>query len=297
MIIRTSRQLKDKIANLSDGNSRRAQELIRNYMMERFLARLANSEYRDHFILKGGMLIASLVGMESRTTKDIDVSLTGYPLSIERMETLFRDVLCKTTDDGIQFHYVRCEQIMEQHEYPGVRIHLEASLDQLRQSISIDISTGDEITPGAVDYSYKMMFDEERILLRTYNFETLLAEKMETILSGDILNTRMRDFYDVYLLSNDYGHRLDRSVLKQALDNTTEARGTQRLLETTECSTILERIKNNVNMRNQWDNYVSRNPYVGNLNWADVVDSIDQIFQETLTVSFEEKLDGPTLSM
>ena len=139
MIIRTSRQLKEKISNLSGGNSKRAQELIRNYMMERFLARIAESEYGNLFILKGGMLVASLVGMESRTTKDIDMTLEDYPLTPKDAEHLIREIIDTDMDDALRFQFVRCEEIMNQHEYSGVRVHLMVFLDNLRQSISIDI--------------------------------------------------------------------------------------------------------------------------------------------------------------
>ena len=284
MIIRTSRQLKDRISNLSGGNSKRAQELIRNYMMERFLARIAESEYRDLFILKGGMLVASLVGMESRTTKDIDVTLEDYPLTLEDAEYLIREIIDTDMDDALRFQFVRCEEIMDQHEYSGVRVHLMVFLDNLRQSISIDISTGDEITPEAVDFTYTMMFDGEKINLRTYNLETLLAEKLETILSGDTLNTRMRDFYDVYLLEYDYGYKINNDLLRQAIWNT--AMGTETVLKEEEWSSIMTRIRENLDMEYLWNNYVRRNPYVDDLEWTDVVNCVENILSDTLTEEF-----------
>lgn len=286
MIIRTSRQLKDKISNLSGGDSKKAQELIRNYMMERFLARIAESEYRDLFILKGGMLVASLVGMESRTTKDIDVTLKDYPLTQEDAEHLIQEIISTDMDDALQFQFVRCEEIMDQHEYSGVRVHLMVFLDNLRQSINIDISTGDEITPEAVDYTYTMMFDGEKINLQTYNLETLLAEKLETILSGDTLNTRMRDFYDVYLLDSVYGGRIDRKVLRQAILNTAQNRGTEDILEEDEWYSIIDRIRKNPDMKGLWTNYVNRNPYVDDLEWMDVVNCVENILSDTLTEEF-----------
>ena len=286
MIIRTSRQLKDKISNLSGGDSKKAQELIRNYMMERFLARIAESEYRDLFILKGGMLVASLVGLESRTTKDIDVTLKDYPLTQEDAKHLIQEIISTDMDNALQFQFVRCEEIMDQHEYSDVRVHLMVFLDNLRQSISIDISTGDEITHDAVDYAYTMMFDGEKINLRTYNLETLLAEKLETILSGDTLNTRMRDFYDVYLLEGDYGYKIDNDLLRQAIWNTAISRGTETVLKEEEWPSIMTRIRENLDMEYLWNNYVRRNPYVDDLEWTDVVNCVENILSDTLTEEF-----------
>lgn len=163
---------------------------------------------------------------------------------------------------------------------------MEVYLDRLRQSISIDISTGDEITPEAVDYTYTMMFDGEKINLRTYNLETLLAEKLETILSGDTLNTRMRDFYDVYLLECDYGYKIESNLLRQAIHNTAISRGTETVLQEEEWPSIMTRIRENLDMEYLWNNYVRRNPYVDDLEWTDVVNCVENILSDTLTEEF-----------
>ena len=199
-MIRTSTQLKAKVRNLSAGDNDRAKLLIRNYVMERFLERIALSQYRNNFILKGGMLVAAVVGLEARATMDIDTTVKSLPLTMEDARKVVEDVIQVDVPDGVSFRITRVMDIMEGHDYPGIRFMLEATLDKLKQAIKIDISTGDVITPRAVEYSYKLMFEDRSISIWTYNLETLLAEKLETIMARETANTRMRDFYDIHVL-------------------------------------------------------------------------------------------------
>lgn len=199
-MIKTSKQLKDKVRNLSGSNSTKAQTLIRNFIMERFLERIALSPYRNNFVLKGGMLVAAVIGLGMRDTMDIDTTVRALPLSEESAKKIVEDIIAVEIQDGVSFKITKVSDIMEGHDYPGIRFIMEASLDRLRQSIKIDISTGDVITPGAIEFSYKLMFEERSISLWTYNLETLLAEKLETIMARGITNTRMRDFYDIHII-------------------------------------------------------------------------------------------------
>ena len=213
-MIKASTQLKAKVRNLSGGNSRTAQTLIRIFMMERFLERIALSQYRNNFILKGGMLVAALVGLDTRATMDIDTTVKSLKLSKDNAIKIVEDIIAVEIPDGVQFRITRITDIMEEHDYPGIRVMLEATLDKMRQAVKIDISTGDIITPGAVEYSYNLMFEERAISIWTYNLETLLAEKLETIMARGTANTRMRDFYDIYTISRQ--EAFNKEVLKRA---------------------------------------------------------------------------------
>ena len=180
-MIHTSKQLKDKVRNISHGDNQTAQMLIRNFIMERFLERVSISPYRNNFILKGGMLVASLVGSDTRATMDIDSTLKALPLNEEDAVRIVNEIIRIHVEDGISFEVVKSAEIMTDFEYPGVRLVLEARLDRLKQRIKIDLSTDDVIAPAAIRYSYPLMFEERSIELMTYTPETLLAEKIQTI--------------------------------------------------------------------------------------------------------------------
>ena len=197
-MIHTAKQLKDKVKNMSGGNSEVAQALIRTYFMERFLERVSVSEYRNNFILKGGMLVASIVGVDMRATMDIDTTVKALPLNEKDARAIIERIGELQLEDGVNFKITSVKEIMEEFDYPGIRMMIEANLERMRQPFKIDISTDDAITPGAVEYKYKLMFEDRSISVLSYNLETLLAEKMQTILARGLANTRMRDFYDVY---------------------------------------------------------------------------------------------------
>ena len=221
-MISTATQLKAKVRNLSGGDSTKAQTLIRNFIMERFLERIALSQYRNNFILKGGMLVSAVVGLETRATIDIDTTVKYLELSKENAVKIVEEIIAVEIPDGVHFTITKVTDIMEEHDYPGIRFMLESTLDNLRQAIKIDISTGDIITPSAVKFSYNLMFEERAISLWSYNLETLLAEKMETIMARGTANTRMRDFYDIHVISQQ--EPFDPMILKRAFLATSSKR-------------------------------------------------------------------------
>ena len=225
-MIHTSKQLKDKVRNVSHGDNQTAQMLIRNFIMERFLERVSLSRYRNNFILKGGMLVASLVGIDTRATMDIDSTLKALPLNEEDALRIVNEIIRIHVEDGISFAVVKAAEIMADFEYPGVRLVLEARLDRLKQRIKIDLSTDDVITPAAIRYSYRLMFEERSIELMTYTPETLLAEKIQTILARGITTTRMRDYYDVYEIVVGNKVSIDKEVLAEAFTATCMKRKT-----------------------------------------------------------------------
>ena len=269
-MITTSMQLKAKIRNLSGGDNDRARVLIRTFIMERFLERVAVSPYRDKFILKGGMLVASMVGLEARATMDIDTTMQAMPLTIENARSVIEDILRVDVQDGVSFTITKISDIMEEHDYSGIRFMLEAALDKLRQAIKIDISTGDVITPHDVPYSYKLMFEDRTLNLRSYNLETLLGEKLETIMARETANTRMRDFYDIHVLMQQAA--IDHKVLHDAFMATSMKRNTTDMLP--RFDSILEEVKADHAMRDMWNKYRRDNFFVGELTWDEVNENV-----------------------
>lgn len=267
-MIQTAMQLKAKIRNMANGDSTKAQILIRNYMMERFLERCATSKYKDYFVLKGGMFVASYVGLDTRATMDIDTTIQKLPLTVDFMKTVIQEMIDIPLNDGVTFQIIDVREIMEEHDYPGIRFMLDSYFDQLKQPIKIDISIGDIITPGAIEYSYPLMFEDRVITILTYNIETVLSEKMETILSRAEANTRMRDFYDIYVLLLEKGREIRAHILRDAFFATCNRRKSRELV--VDAKNIILDIKTNENIKKQWDNYRSSNYYVGELEWEEV---------------------------
>lgn len=277
-MIRTATQLKAKVRNLSGSDSTKAQTLIRNYIMERFLERIALSKYRNDFILKGGILVSAVVGLETRSTMDIDTTVKSLEISKENAIKIVDDIIAVEIPDGVHFTITRVTDIMEEHDYPGIRFTLEATLDNLRQVIKIDISTGDIITPGAIEYSYNLMFEERAISLWTYNLETLLAEKLETIMARGTANTRMRDFYDIHIISHQ--ETFDTTILKKAFLATSSKRNTSDQI--LDFRKILMTVESEEVMRRQWDNYQKESFFIGNLTWDEVMESVKLLAESVL---------------
>ena len=272
-MIRTSTQLKAKVRNLSDGDSKKAQTLIRIYVMERFLERIALSQYRYNFILKGGMLVAAVVGLDTRVTMDIDTTVKALDLDKDNATRIIEDIIAVDIPDGVQFRITKVSDIMEEHDYPGIRFMLEATLDKMRQTIKIDISTGDIITPHAVEYSYHLMFENRTISLLTYNLETLLAEKLETIMARGTANTRMRDFYDIYVITHH--EPFDKEVLKMAFLATCEKRNT--VVQISVLRDILTYVESDEVMESQWESFKIDSLFVGELSWTEIMGSVNQL--------------------
>ena len=277
-MIRTSKQLKDKVRNLSQGDNDKAKILIRNFMMERFLERVTLSKYRNNFILKGGMLVASMVGIDTRATMDIDTTVKALPLNEKDAERIIGEICGIPIEDGIRFEITSVKHIMEGFDYPGIRMMLEAKLDRMRQSIKIDISTDDAITPSSVEYEYKLMFEDRKISLLTYNIETLLAEKIQTILDRGLANTRLRDFYDIYELKSKYGEEIAPSTMRQAFEATCKKRGTA--FGRVEAEEILTAIQKDDGLADMWSRYKEKNYYVEDLTWKETLAKVDEAIRD-----------------
>ncbi len=275
-MIKTARQLKDLIRNLSRKKSADAQLLMRNYMMERFLDRISLSEYRDKFILKGGMLVAAMVGLDARSTMDLDATVKGTNVNVEDIENLISAIVSVPIDDGVKFQLKSISEIMDEAEYPGIRVNMTATFDGVVTPLKIDISTGDVITPGEVRYSFKLMMEERSIDIWAYNLETVLAEKLETIITRTTTNTRMRDFYDIYILEQLHGNTLNQQTLHDALLATAHKRGTERRL--TDAKDVLDEVESSPVMQKLWESYRRKFSYAAELEWNIIMEAIRSLY-------------------
>lgn len=275
-MIKTARQLKDLIRNLSKDKAADAQILMRNYMMERFLERISLSEYRDKFILKGGMLVAAMVGLDARSTMDIDATVKGATVGIEDVENMIASIISVPVDDGVGFRVKRISEIMDEAEYPGIRVSMETEFDGVITPLKIDISTGDAITPREVRYSFKLMLEDRSIEIWAYNLETVLAEKLETVVSRATTNTRMRDFYDIYILEQLHGNTLDPQILHDALRATAHKRGTERHLA--EAAEVFEEVENSSVMQKLWESYRKKFSYAADLEWNIIMGAVRSLY-------------------
>ena len=275
-MIKTARQLKDLIRNLSREKSADAQLLMRNYMMERFLERISLSEYRDKFILKGGMLVAAMVGLDARSTMDLDATVKGANVNVEEIENLISAIVSVPIDDGVKFQLKSISEIMDEAEYPGIRVSMTTTFDGVVTPLKIDISTGDAITPREVRYSFKLMLEDRSIDIWAYNLETVLAEKLETIITRTTTNTRMRDFYDIYILDQLHGNTLNRQTLYDALLATAKKRGTERHLA--EAVDVLNEVESSPVMQKLWESYRREFSYAADLEWNIIMRAVRSLY-------------------
>ena len=272
-MIQTSRQLKDLVRNLSKSTGIEPHILIRKYMMERILERVSLSSYRNCFIVKGGMLVSDVVGISSRTTMDIDTTVKNLSVDIVELTKTVKQICSIHLEDNVDFKIEKVDKIMDDSEYPGLRFSIVAYLDRAKIPLKIDVSTGDIITPHEIEYSYKLMFEDRAIQLMTYPIETILAEKLETVISRSVANTRMRDFYDIYMLLNE--QFINPSVFATALKNTANNRGSIDLLSHTD--EILDAIYNSLEMEKAWTSYRNKHKYANKYQWHNILNSINKL--------------------
>jgi len=271
-MIKTSKQLKDLIRNLSKKKAADAQMLMRHYMMERFLERISLSEYKDQFILKGGILVTAMIGLNARSTMDLDATVKGINVNPEDVEQIIVSIASVPLDDGVSFRIKSIGEIMDEAEYPGIRVSLETKFDGVITPFKVDISTGDIITPREVRYQLKLMLEERVIDIWAYNLETILAEKLETIISRNTTNTRMRDFYDIHSLLQLYGENLNPTVFNQALMATANKRGTGHYLK--DIPVIVDEVENSEVMANLWRAYQKKFFYASEITWETIMESV-----------------------
>jgi predicted nucleotidyltransferase component of viral defense system len=271
-MIKTSKQLKDLIRNLSKKKAADAQMLMRHYMVERFLERISLSEYKDQFILKGGILVTAMIGLNARSTMDLDATVKGINVNPEDVEQIIVSIASVPLDDGVSFRIKSIGEIMDEAEYPGIRVSLETKFDGVITPFKVDISTGDIITPREVRYQLKLMLEERVIDIWAYNLETILAEKLEIIISRNTTNTRMRDFYDIHSLLQLYGENLNPTVFNQALMATANKRGTGHYLK--DIPVIVDEVENSEVMVNLWRAYQKKFFYASEITWETIMESV-----------------------
>lgn len=274
----TPEQVKGRIKNVAKENKADARTLMRIYMMERFLERVSNSKYKDNFIIKGGMLVTAMVGVANRSTMDIDTSIKNQNLSAEDVRRIVDEMKDIDLGDGVTFEIKEVSSIMDEMEYPGIRFTMNAIMGKLITPMKIDISTGDVITPRAIEYPYKLLLDDRSIRLWSYNLETILAEKLQTVLARGLLNTRMRDFYDIRTLLSIYEQEIDENVLKDAFTATCKKRETENLKA--EGSQIITAIEGDVQLHNLWKSYQKKYPYAADISYEDIMESTKSLFDK-----------------
>lgn len=268
--------LKAKIRNIAKQKNIPAQVILQNYMFERLLVRLSASEYKEKFVLKGGMLVAAIVGLDNRATMDMDTTLKNLPLTPEAIRRALEDICSIAFDDGVVYEIGTISPIRKDDIYGGYRVMLNARFDIMLTPLSIDVSTGDVITPHAVQYNFSEIFDDEKSYeLWAYNIETVMAEKVETILRRGIFNTRPRDFYDAYILTTT--QKFDITVFEDALKATANHRGTTNQIA--DVPSILHNIEESPELKTMWDKYRKQFSYAKNITYEQIMDSIKALLK------------------
>ena len=271
--------LKGRINHYAKQNGIAAQVVLQNYMFERFLERLSRSEYQQKFVIKGGMLVATIVGIDTRATMDLDTTLRNLPLTEPQIREAITAICSVPVDDEVSFQIISIEPIRKDDVYGGYRVRLDATYDTVLTPLSIDISTGDVITPSPEAYELHGMFNPElRISLWGYNVETILAEKVETILRRGVLSTRPRDFYDVYILEKTQDYQPE--LFREALKATAEHRGSTGILQNTEA--IIARLENSEDLKQQWARYQRQFPYAVDIPYVLLMKSLRGILLRKL---------------
>lgn len=271
-MITSSSQLMDRIKNLVGGDSAKAQTAMRLYAMERFFDRLSRSPWRERLFVKGGALVTALVGVSMRTTMDIDATVRGITLREDEITRVVEEICAIETGDGMSFHVKSADRIMDEHDYPGIRLSMEALLDRARIPLKLDFSTDDAITPGAVELGYPRLFEDGEIPIMAYSLETLLAEKLETVVSRGTANTRMRDFYDICVLLEMRGDSIKPPVLKAAVGATFGRRGTDS--SPGNARLVLSEAKGDERMREMWSRYQKKADYARGIAWDEAVEAV-----------------------
>jgi len=270
-----SDSIKAKIRNLSMETGIEVQELLQMFFLERLLERVSKSEFKENFILKGGLLVASMIGISSRSTRDVDATIITYPVNEHDIDKMLKSIITTDLKDGVEFEVQSIFETREDDEYSGYKVMVKSHIDRVWQYIKIDITTGDEITPGEIEYIYKSQFGFDDIEVYSYNLETLLAEKLETVLSRGAANTRMRDFYDIYVLLKMQGAEINIDTIKSALKATAKHRNSVEAIENAEL--ILEVISDDNGLKDLWRNYQKKYAYAVEIDYNEVLKAIEEL--------------------
>lgn len=262
-------ELFEKSKELAKASGLTQLELYQRFMFERILERISVSKYNENFILKGGLLLSAMLGIKSRSTRDMDISIKGIDVSKEKMVPVLNEILSLDIGDGVKFEMINISDIRADDEYGGNKYHLVGRLENLKVALEIDISTGDEITPKELNYEYISIFEDKKIYIDTYNIETILAEKIETILRRGKYNARMKDYYDVYFFLTKLKDEIDTNIFIKALKNTITRRDSLSYLK--DYKKILDDLIENDRINKNWNSYRDKTKYADKIEFKDIV--------------------------
>jgi len=280
VITKNPMQLKAFIRNKAEELNITAQLVMQNYMLERLLERISLSPYRRNLILKGGFLISAVVGLGTRATMDLDTTIKGFDLSHESIRKIFEEVVEAPVEDDVTFELLGTADIREGDDCPGIRMNMKANYPPISVPLTVDVTTGDKITPRETEYSFPLMFDERTISIMAYPLETILAEKLETVVSRGVANTRPRDYYDIYILWKLHGGDIRPGVLEEALSRTSEKRGSREVM--TRYDSILSDVLASRQMQGFWEKYRSSFDYAADIPFEAAVGTAKEILSKTI---------------
>lgn len=275
-----SMQVKDKLKNIAVKKNIEFNTLLRLYMYDRFIERLAVSEYRDNFILKGGFYLSTLFGLESRSTKDIDTAIKDTNFTKKNVEEMIKSIISIDINDGALINFVEISNIREEDQYGGFRVVLNVKVDTIRETFQIDIATGDPITPKPIVYKYLPILGDRYINIWSYNIETVIAEKLETILRRAEANSRTRDYYDLYLIYTKGWNNVNFNDLHKAIDKTFKKRNYTGNIEET-----IAILKDSEIIKNRWDSYKKKYEYAKNIDYDKIMQCIEEIVKAIIPIS------------
>ena len=270
--MRNAMQLKAVIKNISKDKHISAQLVIQNFMLERLLERISVSKYRQNFILKGGFLIAAMVGLDTRAIMDMDATIKGWPVNEESIKNMFLDICKIDLQDDVTFEFKKIGEIREGDDYTEYRVSLSANYPPMAVPLKLDITTGDKITPREIEYRFKLLLEDREIPVLAYNLETVMAEKLETVVSRGDQNTRPRDYYDIYILAKMQYKNIETEYLSAALDATSKKRGSSEILK--EYKNIIDIVRNSDVMIKQWRTYQRDFEYATDISFDEVCDAV-----------------------
>lgn len=267
-------ELFEKSKKLAEDSGLTQLELYQRFMFERILERISVSKYNENFILKGGLLLSAMLGINSRSTRDMDISIKGIDVSQDKMLKILNEILSIDINDKVKFEVVNITDIRADDEYGGNKYHLVGKLENLKVALEIDISTGDEITPKELNFEYTSIFDNKKIYIGTYNIETILSEKVETILRRGKYNTRMKDYYDVYFFLTKLKNEINLEIFKQALNNTLRKR--EAFDYYNDYKQILNGLTNDERINNYWNTYKKKTKYAQNIEFNEIIKTLEE---------------------
>lgn len=274
----SSIDIKEKAKTIEKSHNLNHYEILQRYMFERILERISVSKYQDNFILKGGLLLSAMFGIDNRTTKDMDTTITGIDVSKEKMVKVLNEILSIKLGDGVKFDLVDITNIRDEDEYGGNKYHIVSRKDNLKINLEIDISTGDRVTPRELKFNYPLLFEDKTILINAYNVETILSEKVETILRRGKFNSRMKDFYDVYYFLTKFKNEINITILKKAMENTFTKRDSFEYLNDYE--QILNGIIKSEKTNKLWQKYSNKYSYANGIDIKYILDLLKSFMKE-----------------